>query len=293
MFFLVNAQGDVATATVVNGQATVWELFQGSGCSLIGTLLGSVPGSAVDSPAAVSAGLSDGGTGAGTKFMSAHPGGYLTASLWTGGAWYVDYTTCPATGNGTTGTTYYQYSASVDFTSGKIIGTGTSGTTKCSGLDITGGFSNLGARSLSGVLAVGGVVVGSSYTGSGTTYFPWYISIQSAGAGLTAQDLGFKLVSAFLATEPFAFVGLVGITGCWVGSSLGPGGLDERGPDRGPSSATACTGSPSLTSPLSAGDQLALETSSSDSGNIAAMGAALEINDVSGSYSGVVVATIP
>jgi hypothetical protein len=215
MFFLVNAQGTVASATVVNGQATIWEVYQGSGCSVIGTVLGSVPSSAVDSPTAVSAAMGDGGSGAGTRFMSDHPGGYLSVSAWAGGAWYVDYTTCPAIGNGTAGTTYYEYNASVGFTSGKIIGTASSGTAKCSGLDLSNGISNIGQSpgSTGGTALDTAFAIGSPILGSGGN---WDLTIQSVGAGMTIADIEVAVLNATTGktvSDPYA-VELYAVSGC-------------------------------------------------------------------------------
>ena len=73
-FFLLDGSGGTPLFVgVVGGQANIWEKFSGSECSLL-ALVGSIPGSIVDSSTAVAAALSDTGTGAGTSFIAAHPG---------------------------------------------------------------------------------------------------------------------------------------------------------------------------------------------------------------------------
>ena len=103
---------------------------------------------------------------------------------------------------------------------------------------------------------------GTPYNRSGVTSYPYAFSILSASTGIFANDFTFELQNGNGTTTKFVFVGLVGVSDCWVGSytmDWTPGV-----PSAPPSGAVACESSgPRLTSQVMSGDELVLVTDSS------------------------------
>jgi hypothetical protein len=108
-------------------------------------------------------------------------------------------------------------------------------------------------------MALGPGTAGETFNRLGASYHPYTFSIQSAGTGATANDLAFQLRNGTGASEHFAYVGLLDVSTCWVGSytSVWAAGL----PASPPPNATACgNGGPTLTTQVTSGDELELVT---------------------------------
>jgi hypothetical protein len=113
-----------------------------------------------------------------------------------------------------------------------------------------------------GEIALSGARAETPFNQSGTTYYPYVISIQSASSELTGFEIGFELETANGTTAPFAYIGLIDVSGCWVGSySYGWGSGIPPAP--APGTAPCGSAGPTLSDQVSSGDELYLVTSSS------------------------------
>lgn len=214
LLVLVGASGTVLFTTVIGGNATVWEKYSGSGCSLLG-LIGTLPASIADSSTAVSAFMQSGGS----SYVKAHAGGYLSFSandLTGNGAWTIQYSTCPAVGNATASTTYYSYNATVSL-SGSILGTPAHGSPHCSGYDPAAGITGIGSGA--GTIALSTVFsLGSTFTeGPIPAGYAFNATVKTAVAGLVWSDIEFTVTNSLgkTASGPYG-VEMFSTTGCGV-----------------------------------------------------------------------------
>lgn len=104
-----------------------------------------------------------------------------------------------------------------------------------------------------------------SFNQTGTMYTPYGFSIQSASSGLTAIDFTFELLSANGTARPFAYVGLIDVSNCWIGTYTAS--WESGVPSASPPGAQPCgsTG-PTLADQILSGDQILLVTAISISG---------------------------
>jgi hypothetical protein len=116
-------------------------------------------------------------------------------------------------------------------------------------------------------LAVGPVLAEAPYNHTGLTFHPYSMEIASSAFGTVGDDLAFGLTAANGTPVEFAFVGLIGSNGCWIGTYTASWstGLPSAPP---PGSAT-CSSPPevTLTSQIVAGETLVLVTEISISGH--------------------------
>jgi hypothetical protein len=225
LFVLVNGSGALMFTLVLNGQATILEVYSGAGCSAIAQIATLPPGT-IDSSTAVRAAMTDGGY----AFVNAHPGGFLTYSasdLSGAGVWFVSYSTCPADGSGTAGSTYYTFNATVGLTNGSVVGPPVAGTPACGGLDLSGGLSGIGnAASLGGTPGGGHGTSGtpintalsiSGVTSGDSTNYYYNVKVLSASPTLVIGDLEFAILNASgkVPSGPYA-VQIDASSGCGV-----------------------------------------------------------------------------
>jgi flagellin-like protein len=154
-----------------------------------------------------------------------------------------------------------------------------------------------GNTPIGSAFAGGQGAAGASYTQTtpATTFFPEIFSVQSASSGVTANSLKFQLENSGSTLQTYTFVGLIDVSGCWVGTYSTAGwstGLTvgAAGTQGVPTAAAACAGgTPGLTSQISSGDELYLvvpTTTASGAGNqLVVIG--------TGSYSGTINLAIP
>jgi len=223
LIVMVDGSGTLLFLTVVAGTASVWEKYSGAGCAAL-ALLGTLPASISDSSDAAASFMS---SGAGA-FIQEHPGGFLAYSasaLSGGGGWTLSYSTCPPTGTGSAGSTYYSYNATVSLTGASVVGTPVAGVETCSGLDLTAGLAGLAGAGGSGGGGSTGTPLAnvlrlSSLTeGHGASYY-YSVTVTSAQPGIKLGNLEFTVLNATgkVPVGPYA-VEVYESTGC--GLALG------------------------------------------------------------------------
>lgn len=115
-----------------------------------------------------------------------------------------------------------------------------------------------------GAIAVSSGEEQSRYVSGNQAFFPTAFSVQSVSSSLSAGQLAFTLDNSGGQVVPFDFVGVIDISGCWVGYYSGStDGWQSGPPAMSPSGSTSCGPSPGLASQLDSGDQFFLVTSQS------------------------------
>ncbi len=132
----------------------------------------------------------------------------------------------------------------------------------------------------SGVFGSPSFTVGSgnavtAYVASGEEYFPTEFALQSSSSGVEADRLAFRLENSTGVPLPFAFIGVVNASGCWIDYLGGYSGEWQTGtPSISPPDSIPCSPSPGLASVLNSGDEFVLVTvhSVSGQGDVLSMG---------------------
>ncbi|MCI4368261.1 MAG: hypothetical protein L3K09_01680 [Thermoplasmata archaeon] len=274
LFIYRNSSLGVLVVTISGGSAQLAAtLSPGNGCTTyedLSALVLGVSGSVTDSPQAISAANSVGGS----AFLTAHPG--ATIALLLGGpvgfggvqvrpaAWMVTYTLCHPT-SGSSATEPY-FNATVDASTGQATNSG-SGNRSCatSGIPLPTSPTFPGSKPGSALSFGSPVNISSGYR----------IPVDTATSGLTTADLSVEVVdhSGVLAGSPGEYVTAEAASGCELavfdfssGTWVSP-------------SAHACNGDTGATAPVSSGDSWLLTAPISLSGDfLVALG--------TGSYSG-------
>jgi hypothetical protein len=236
-FFLRNASGGLLIITVVNGTAAPFaSIWSTAGvltvCSVYASLLPVLPATVVDSPQVLSAVATAGGS----AFLAAHPNATISMTV-IGGlsfgvysvppSWSVVYSTCPPSqSSGGNVTQSVIFNATVNAVSGKVLGT-SSGFAVCQtallppvGVGPPVGF---GPPPPPPSPPIGtALAIGSPSESSNAVSNHWYnFSVQSAGNGLTLNNLTFQLTTGTgLIINPGGAWGVkvLGLTGAQIAS---------------------------------------------------------------------------
>jgi hypothetical protein len=265
----MNTTGSMVFVLVLQGAAQALEFYAGPACALF-ELLGRVPSNAINSSGAAAA-ASSGGL---LAFQKEHPGGsttYVGAYLHGAGDWTVTYSTCPAAGNATNGSTYYSFVANVSMTNGSLLGSPYSQVNPgCGGLDLSGPLSSrqLSAASpgavqgwgpsLANVLGVSSSVAESH----GLSGYVYSVNVTSAASDLTWGDLEFSVRNASNEVPKGTFtVEMLGSGGCIVAE----GAMDDPF-YFGALFGGGCSGTVGNQAPVSAGETISITDSNSLAG---------------------------